>query len=372
MDEQSQPVEIPKKLRFDDVSAFADWLDNTSLDDVSSGLELSLGHPAMNGTNEKSVIKTVSPRNTAVHRIVEIPKEHDHEQGDSTENVWIDPVDERPYFERYSLDRLSDYDSYGWGKKLCPNCLYLVIQSQFQAYNPFSRREFDTREFCQCITCPLVKSLSSRRNDEASQIQPRFGDPQPQNGFWYSQINILKSNRSIGLIGVCRKFPEAEHALPISHGLLGSPQSWLRHSLLECDTNHSECRRIKDLAVKIYLIDVLQDCLVSANSKWRYLALSYVWGGVDQLKTKKDNLAEFLRFGILRKYAETIPRLIKDAIELVRSIGERYLWVQTSLSLFLLKFNNTIRSTPCALCKMTILKGTDKLHRWAVFMVMHI
>ena len=327
MDEQSQPVEIPKKPRFDDVSAFADWLDNPSLDDVSSGLELSLGHPAMNETNQKTVIESVTPRNTSVHRIVEIPTEHDHMLEEFTRNFWIEPENERPYFEMFSLDRLSDYDSYDWGKRLCQNCLYLVIQSQFQAYNPFSRREFDTREFCHCITCPLVKSLSSRRNDEVSQIQPRFGDPQPQYGFWYSQINVLESNRSIGLIGVCRKFPEAEHALPISHGLLGSPQRWLRHSLLECDTNHTECRRIKDPAVDIYLIDVLQHCLVSANSKWRYLALSYVWGGVDQLKTKKNNTIDFLRLGGLQKHAEMIPRLIKDAIELVRSIGERYLWV---------------------------------------------
>ena len=319
MDDQSPPVVMSKPSRFGDVSVFLDWLDKMSLDDKSSESDLpapTWGQSATNKTKEKSSVEPLSDRETTGHRIVKSLTEQDVEQESPTKNGWNDPYDESLLIDLFPLEKTHEYDSYGWGNKLCLNCLYLVIQSQFQVDDPFSSRVFNTREFYQCVTCPLVKSLTPWHNDEGSQIQPRFGDPQPQYGFWYSQINVLESNRSLGLIGICRKFPDPEYALPISHGLFGSPQRWLRHWLIECDTTRKECKHLKDPAVNIYLIDVLQHCLVSASSKCRYLALSYVWGGVEQLKTKKSNISDFSKIGGLQKYSKQYRDLSKILLSL--------------------------------------------------------
>ncbi|MCJ1244755.1 hypothetical protein MMC30_001955 [Trapelia coarctata] len=78
-----------------------------------------------------------------------------------------------------------------------------------------------------------------------------------------------------------------------------------------------------------WLIDVCRGCLVRASPEDRYVALSYVWGNAESIKLTKSNLSEFQRSGALWeiKILLAIPRTVRDVMELVRLLGENFLWV---------------------------------------------
>ena len=103
--------------------------------------------------------------------------------------------------------------------------------------------------------------------------------------------------------------------------------------LWECRSHHEEhknCpvgvdsvlpKRVLDLGerktdrIKLHLSEPLQH--------GRYVALSYCWGGPQQLLTTTDTMNSHLE-GISFKL---FPKTIKDAIIVARKLGIRYLWV---------------------------------------------
>jgi hypothetical protein len=74
-----------------------------------------------------------------------------------------------------------------------------------------------------------------------------------------------------------------------------------------------------------FVIDAENDCIVEVPPQCRYVALSYVWGTGKVLKHVVAN-SEILRITHSLRSQE-VPKTIRDAISLVRSIGEKYLWV---------------------------------------------
>lgn len=105
-------------------------------------------------------------------------------------------------------------------------------------------------------------------------------------------------------------------------------KSWLR----DCEENHGpSCHglsRLDNRPVRHFrVIDVQKMCLVQADITVRFAALSYVWGGPQELKSEKNNIKKFETPNFLRECYDKIPRTIKDAIQLVSELGERYLWV---------------------------------------------
>jgi hypothetical protein len=111
-------------------------------------------------------------------------------------------------------------------------------------------------------------------------------------------------------------------------------QSWLKR----CNKHHERCDdlRLRFIDTKHYgpqweiiLIDVRNKKLIKRNSKCRYLALSYVWGGTPQLQLTSSNLEELQTHMSLRKHWDKIPRVIQDAIDFTAAIGEYCLWVDT-------------------------------------------
>ena len=101
--------------------------------------------------------------------------------------------------------------------------------------------------------------------------------------------------------------------------------SWVTH----CQDYHSEaCRNNTDLAgMKLKLIDINQLCVVDAPSDARYAALSYVWGGADQLTLVKDNYERLTqKEGLSVQYGD-ITNTIQDAIKITRHLSLQYLWV---------------------------------------------
>ena len=124
-----------------------------------------------------------------------------------------------------------------------------------------------------------------------------------------------------------------------SYGALLDP-NWVNPSigslwLRECETTHgSECNQHGwALAMQkpkfLRVIDVQDLCVMIVRNpeECRFVALSYVWGGADMVKLKYDNIAELMKPKALLKYADAIPKTITDTIEVVREMGERFLWV---------------------------------------------
>ncbi|RYP42707.1 hypothetical protein DL767_000076 [Monosporascus sp. MG133] len=96
------------------------------------------------------------------------------------------------------------------------------------------------------------------------------------------------------------------------------------------------------------LIDVIDECLVQRTERCDYVALSYVWGRIPTILFPGDNaeitpilltIRENVKdLGVPKALSQSrqaslksgrIPRTVRDAIELTRMIGIRYLWVDT-------------------------------------------
>lgn len=68
---------------------------------------------------------------------------------------------------------------------------------------------------------------------------------------------------------------------------------------------------------------------IKAISPAPYAALSYVWGQGQPYTTKLSNIMLHRNHGGLQKFHGHLPRVIQDAIDLVRGLGIRYLWVDS-------------------------------------------
>lgn len=109
-------------------------------------------------------------------------------------------------------------------------------------------------------------------------------------------------------------------------------QRWLGH----CENNHDACRPYSSSwfscqsLQNLLLLDVEQNCLVLLPNSTRYFALSYLWGNLpDAAETTMANLSALKHPGTLHPNSTNlkIPQTIRDAMRLIRRLGERYLWV---------------------------------------------
>jgi hypothetical protein len=107
----------------------------------------------------------------------------------------------------------------------------------------------------------------------------------------------------------------------------------LRGWLNNCESTHgSSCNQGNystaryRLPIDITVVDVINHCLLRTTSDVRYIALSYVWGGMTMLASTKKNFTDLHRPGCLNLRSD-IPQVVKDAMYLVTILGERYLWV---------------------------------------------
>lgn len=99
-----------------------------------------------------------------------------------------------------------------------------------------------------------------------------------------------------------------------------------------CNEQHDEICVVgsggsEALAKNLRVVDVHRKCVTLAEGGCRYIALSYVWGGVRMLSLGTQNRTRMEREGALLEEAERVPSVVKDAMELVSELGERYLWV---------------------------------------------
>jgi hypothetical protein len=106
----------------------------------------------------------------------------------------------------------------------------------------------------------------------------------------------------------------------------------MRQWISSCEMNHktSCCVPTLPSTTLSWLIDTKSLCLVPAWHGHRYIALSYVWGQTEMLKTTQETLSSLLKVGALRATSNLrVPRVIRHAISLASKLGERHLWIDS-------------------------------------------
>ncbi|RDW67716.1 hypothetical protein BP6252_09112 [Coleophoma cylindrospora] len=121
--------------------------------------------------------------------------------------------------------------------------------------------------------------------------------------------------------------------LPLSVPVTGSGvENLVKAKLESCLSSHTKCpRQGQPPLLPTRVIDVgsgsqppsLRLRLSSPGQRAPYLALSYCWGGPQQLTTTTTTLAANLN----ALPGNQLPRTIEDAVTVTRRLGFRYLWV---------------------------------------------
>jgi hypothetical protein len=98
-----------------------------------------------------------------------------------------------------------------------------------------------------------------------------------------------------------------------------------------CIENHKPCPKPSDSILPTRVIDVHPEVrdgfvcirITKPEDRSRYLALSYRWGGEQEVTTTRATFLERQR-GIP---LDGLPQTIRDAIHVTRDLGFRYLWI---------------------------------------------
>ena len=125
---------------------------------------------------------------------------------------------------------------------------------------------------------------------------------------------------------------------PLSYGRLLDAK-WIDQSighlwLSECESRHGlECNQhgwaiAMEKPKFLRVIDVQDYCIksVTESTNCRYIALSYVWGRAKIVKLLYSNMESLMRKNGLLEVVHSLPQTVTDAIEVVKGMGERYLW----------------------------------------------
>ncbi|KXX79348.1 Heterokaryon incompatibility protein 6, OR allele [Madurella mycetomatis] len=75
------------------------------------------------------------------------------------------------------------------------------------------------------------------------------------------------------------------------------------------------------------VLDVEKNCIVDGRNVDEYFTLSYAWGMAAQFMLTKDVLNDSTNEGFFSSIGTKIPQTIRDAMQVCRNIGVRYLWV---------------------------------------------
>jgi len=92
-----------------------------------------------------------------------------------------------------------------------------------------------------------------------------------------------------------------------------------------CKPTHIATSPHPALSVQFAVIDVIKQCLVDITPGDSYIALSYVWGQNNDVRTIKSLVSEFRKPGAF--VSRPLPRTIRDAIDLTSALNIPYLWV---------------------------------------------
>ncbi|KAI8719800.1 HET domain-containing protein [Fusarium sp. LHS14.1] len=105
---------------------------------------------------------------------------------------------------------------------------------------------------------------------------------------------------------------------PVPSRVMPTEAKDIDHKMIPIDEEKTSNFRLLDLQTK---------CVRYMPLGTRYVTLSYVRGQEDGFKLLQNNFDFLQTPDALDKIAPELPRTVTDAMELVRSLGERFLWV---------------------------------------------
>lgn len=204
---------------------------------------------------------------------------------------------------------------------------------QTRAYDRYIKLESleDSNTRSDCISCQNIINNVFHDTERLTQTSAdvfSFDEPLVMR----IKSPFLPSGRSLRLYRV--ETPTPAYATPRTCDPQQVDIALLLKWIDRCQASHgSEClsSTIPPPSHNIYLIDTEAGCLVHKSADCRYIALSYVWGQVTRAHTTKSNLAALQNPGSITAEADqlAIPKTIRDALNLVSLLGERYLWVDS-------------------------------------------
>jgi hypothetical protein len=108
---------------------------------------------------------------------------------------------------------------------------------------------------------------------------------------------------------------------------------------------------------RLRVIDVDRACVIHCPPGATYVALSYQWGSDQNLKLKKENIAQLETPGFLNSAEGQPAGTIKDAILTVRRLGYKYAWVD-ALCIVVCFFPSLIARRDTNLCRSKMISTT--------------
>lgn len=202
---------------------------------------------------------------------------------------------------------------------LCRACTHLKLSPNASA-QPISRLKDKTRESIgRTASCPFCRLVQSCRGDYG-----QFFTWKAERGFYFhkdgARIVFLDDQGSAPSPHQCGRVVESQ----VNFSLL---KEWLRL----CEEVHGEeCAPAPDTERRLgtlRVIDVEQMCIVEAEIGCRYLTLSYSWGQVHSPSLTMANKAQLMTPHGLESFTGEFPGTIRDAIQLVKQLDERYIWI---------------------------------------------
>ncbi|KAI1122446.1 HET-domain-containing protein [Nemania abortiva] len=184
-----------------------------------------------------------------------------------------------------------------------------------------------TCPFC-CLAFELLQDTTTRLkySDIDEYVQRYWGGPSVEVQ-WRHREHTLEVN------GYPLRFTQG-HSRSLGRVVNSAPVALdqIFSLLKDCEESH-QCslsapeEEDADRLAALRAIDVQRMCVTSIPPTTRYVALSYLWGGVSVPYLLRANKEELMKPGGLEVYRSEMPLTIRDAIELVRKMNLEYLWV---------------------------------------------
>ena len=247
-------------------------------------------------------------------------------------------------------------------KQFCPGCrlIFSICESVHPGFDkmyetPITLRRKHTLLFLRDLAVGLtIKGMHSVGDgafedrsliEVAFQLQSKHGETQQVVGAIVRGVNgaeePVKTQPEISLKG--QNFIFALRGRDIQPYV---DSQLIRHWTQNCETHHSQCRPSTPSTIEKYntwqcsqqlpnairkysirLMDVQEYKIVDTSLTEKYVALSYVWGPNTKGVLVRDTISQYQSMQGLKDVS--IPRTISDAIQLVKDIGLRYIWVDS-------------------------------------------
>lgn len=234
---------------------------------------------------------------------------------------------------------MNEHDS---SESLCKTCRNLHRMTEnFQEIDFGTVAEIQSRRTCP--VCRLVLYMLPSRPAVKCSLQQQIS-PSPQrtilrrmgrDGFIIWQDSVIQGeldyffpNHQIGT--------QSNWWSPFEDAACETPNTldYVKVNLwiTKCDSDHVHCaaahsvRRMRPPR-QTFFIDVIDNCLVYRDTSVRYFALSYVWGNTVMFKTTSSNSNALQEPGAFLRIDPPLSPVIRDAIEVSRGLGERYIWI---------------------------------------------